>query len=1421
VSAPLPEFVGRYAIRGLIGRGGMGLLYLAWDPKLDRDVALKVLREGVDSEEMLVRFSREARAAARLHHPNIVTIFDVGEHEDRPYIAMEYVTGQTLGEIIRQSEPLSVARKIELIEDLCSGLGYAHRQGIVHRDIKPANLMVDSEGVLKILDFGIARISESMMTQSGVLIGTLNYMSPEQVAGEPVDPRSDVFAVGAVAYELLTYRMAFPGTLQTGILHRILHTEPEPLQTLCPWLDEDVARIVEKSLGKKPEARYQDLRTMREDLGRARRNLAQQTADSTQIPPPEPRKRARAASTPAHSRDLQEIDRRRQSQIESWLDQATRLLQNEDFAGAVAAVENALLLDATDDRALSLYTEARTREAERQAAALATEAEHHLESGAITLAEEAIRKAVGLAPRSPAALRVQQAVVAERQKHEEERRRRAAIDGGLEQSRQLLERGDFEGAQAALALVRRLVPDHSEALALDARARAGMEARQRRLEQARAQEAAAAARDSFAAGRHDAALSALRAFQPPHEIVTAALDDLTHQHAALLEQARIQREELARATRALTGGDADAAERALGAAEQAGAGGDEVRSLRERLSQVRKEAAERAARERAERERQAAIAGALARADQADRAATFDAALAALDEVLGLDPGHADARRRREEIERAMAAQAAAERELARRRATARDLVERADRTTGHADAIALLRDALNADPDSKAAADGLARRERALEQELAERQERERRREEVRQLVNRAAQTESHLEAVRILRQALVLEPKSSTVKTRLTEREAALRAEEAAAAERERRRQEARRLVRKAAKTDDHATAIPILRRAAALDAEEGQAALAERERAHADAVAAEQARRDEAAREAAERKRQAEAAAREAEQKRQAETAAREAEQKRQAEEAAREAERKRQAEEAARETERKRQADEAAREAERKRQADEAAREAERKRQADEAAREAERKRQAEEAARETERKRQADEAAREAERKRHEEEAARQVAAAERKRKGEEAARLAAEEKRRAAAQQQEKERARSEADARPDMVAPAPGVRPKAAPADAFPAAATLVPPGALPKGPAAIWSGATPAVKALAAGGLGIVVIVAALLLFRAEPEEAGPDLPMPGIPTSVSPSPPNAVAVPTPTTAPVPATTSAPAVATATPAAPDAAARAADLRRQAERQLPERPDAALGPATEALRLQPGNRASGQLLNRIAVAARTLAGEARTRAARRSTNPTYVQAQRASDAAEVQFKQGNFDAAARSWIDARAGFDRAAGEGPQVASNNPPVQPPVTTSVPVAPATTTVPVPLTAPTSVPISPPTSVAPATTSVPPAPARNDQALIQNVLSRYAAAYSRLDVNAVAAVYPGVDVAATERAFAGLRALELAIENAQVAISGDTATVSCTVRQQFTPRVGRGTQARTPTRFDLMRRGDGWIITGRQP
>jgi len=243
----------------------MGTLYLARDtnPNTYRLVALKLLNANLDSEDLRERFGREARSLAALNHPNVVNIYDSGEYQWSPYIVMEYVRGETLAEKITRKASLSTGQKLKLICELCAGLAHAHEAGIIHRDIKPANLMVDHSGRLRLLDFGIARADAGMtrfgaqMTQVNVRIGTPGYMSPEQIEGGEIDTRSDLFAVGAVLYELLTYREAFSGTTTRQIETKVLQSEPAPLTSIIPDIDPELEGIVNKALAKSSADRYQ------------------------------------------------------------------------------------------------------------------------------------------------------------------------------------------------------------------------------------------------------------------------------------------------------------------------------------------------------------------------------------------------------------------------------------------------------------------------------------------------------------------------------------------------------------------------------------------------------------------------------------------------------------------------------------------------------------------------------------------------------------------------------------------------------------------------------------------------------------------------------------------------------------------------------------------------------------------------------------------------------------------------------------------------------------------------------------------------------------------------------------------------------------------------------------------------------------
>ena len=270
--------LGSYEIVSLLGAGGMGEVYKAKDLKLGRDVAIKVLREGLASDpERLRRFEQEARAASSLNHPNIITIYDIGEHEGTRYIAMEYVEGKTLREMLG-GEPLPTKKLIKLSTQIADGLAKAHTAGIVHRDLKPENLMVTSEGFVKILDFGLAKLmpqstdADSEMdtvtkaTQQGVLLGTLQYMSPEQAASRPIDYRSDQFSFGSILYEMATGRTAFKKDTMPQTLAAIIQDEPEPLITLNEKVPAHFPAIVERCLAKLPEERYDSTRDLAREL---------------------------------------------------------------------------------------------------------------------------------------------------------------------------------------------------------------------------------------------------------------------------------------------------------------------------------------------------------------------------------------------------------------------------------------------------------------------------------------------------------------------------------------------------------------------------------------------------------------------------------------------------------------------------------------------------------------------------------------------------------------------------------------------------------------------------------------------------------------------------------------------------------------------------------------------------------------------------------------------------------------------------------------------------------------------------------------------------------------------------------------------------------------------------------------------------
>src|SRR5215831_5103919 len=254
------EKIGRYQVLDKVGKGGMGVLYRGFDPVLDREVAIKLMHADFseDTEQMRPRFYREARAAAKLNHRNIVTIFEFAEESNVPYIVMEFLKGTSLGGRMNAQPPLTIDDKLNVVAQLCDGLSYAHEQGVVHRDVKPDNVFILEDGSVKLLDFGIAKLTTPTLTRQGDVLGSASYMSPEQVGGsDSVDGRADVFSTGVVLYELLTGHRPFEAEAPTAVILKILKDEPTPIEQFAAGLPPQLIATVMKALAKRPEDRFE------------------------------------------------------------------------------------------------------------------------------------------------------------------------------------------------------------------------------------------------------------------------------------------------------------------------------------------------------------------------------------------------------------------------------------------------------------------------------------------------------------------------------------------------------------------------------------------------------------------------------------------------------------------------------------------------------------------------------------------------------------------------------------------------------------------------------------------------------------------------------------------------------------------------------------------------------------------------------------------------------------------------------------------------------------------------------------------------------------------------------------------------------------------------------------------------------------
>jgi len=547
-----PSHIGKYEVQRRLGAGGMGSLYLARDPGLDRLVAIKLLKdEFQDDPELRERFIREARSVARLRHENIIVVFDIGEADGLPFMAMEYIAGDTVGQVLRRSPTPALTKRLTMVEELCAGLAHAHGAGIIHRDIKPANLMITGEGVLKILDFGIARLADSGMTQGGMMLGTVNYMSPEQVAGPTVDHRSDIFASGAVLYELITLEQAFPGRIDTGVLNRILYEGPTPIEQRVPGIDADLAAVVRRALQRDPGDRYQHASEMGRELTRVRRRLAEspQPVDPSAVQNTTVAERPRPSSssgakksdsspqkilTPERFAELQ------RQQVEEHLRFGEAAFGRGDHDGALHYGERAAMVDPESRAAIDLINRARFAIESKAIRALLGEARRQLADGRIEDAASLISQAGADLPHLDGAEDLRADLRHLSDDIEEARARERRIDASLEKARASIEQGGYETALRALYEVLALDPDRTEARELEQSAISHLQA-QREHQRARRQayDRLASARALADDGRYDEALAAIAGVDGPSDTVRAAASAATTEVRAQRRRAQV------------------------------------------------------------------------------------------------------------------------------------------------------------------------------------------------------------------------------------------------------------------------------------------------------------------------------------------------------------------------------------------------------------------------------------------------------------------------------------------------------------------------------------------------------------------------------------------------------------------------------------------------------------------------------------------------------------------------------------------------------------------------------------------------------------------------------------------------------------------------------------------------------------------
>jgi len=501
----MTERIGKYEIQAEIGRGGFGRVYRGYDPTVGRVVAIKVLLPDTNDPEFLTRFKMEATTAGNLHHPNLVTIHEFGEENGSQFLVMEYLEGEELQQLIRDRRPLSLLEKVEIMQQVAAGLHCAHENNVIHRDVKPSNVMVLRGNLVKLMDFGIARLARSdttRMTKAGFLVGTLNYMSPEQFRDAEVDALCDIWAFGVIYYEFLTGRFPFEGTSTPAILYSITTVEPPAPSSLIPECPEALSQMIMKTLAKDRDLRYQSLHEFQLDVGPILLDMRSQRATELLPQAREAFEQERGEEAQrlvrrilelepmnVEARQLRErIQRMAQQQaivpkVGAFKKTGEEQLSQRRYAEAIQSFENALRLDSANTEIRSLLEAARGSVGQyKKAQDLAEAAAALVERKDFVAAHELVRQAFEVDPANQRA----REVMARVQHAFDTQERRREVERIVGQARGFIQRGDFDEALALLNDARKRLHEPPEVLEAAREAEAGLKARAERDRRERA-----------------------------------------------------------------------------------------------------------------------------------------------------------------------------------------------------------------------------------------------------------------------------------------------------------------------------------------------------------------------------------------------------------------------------------------------------------------------------------------------------------------------------------------------------------------------------------------------------------------------------------------------------------------------------------------------------------------------------------------------------------------------------------------------------------------------------------------------------------------------------------------------------------------------------------------------------------------------